>query len=289
MSHRVAVVALTTVVIAGFSAAALSQQVRVPGAEYDSDFPNEKPEPAPRRDLSGIWEPARGPGDAIQATGAKNMPDSGQPQHALPFTPAGLKANLANKPAWGPRMVPSALSNDPQPTCEPQGFPRILLHNYRTAQIFQNPKQVLVAYQFNRKWRNIWTDGRALPTVDDFLEPRWWGYSVGRWQDDYTLVVDSVGMDERTWLDNVGRPHSFEMRVQERYFRRDLKHLDVTVTIDDPVYYSRPWVALDRLPLRLQPDTFDIREMECSPSEFARYTKEFAEPAAGVQDGDVPR
>jgi hypothetical protein len=255
----------------------------VPGAEYDPDFPNEKPGPAPRRDLTGIWEPARGPGDAIQATGAKNHPDTGRPEHALPFTPAGLKANLANKPAWGPRMVPSALSNDPQPTCEPQGWPRIILHNYRTAQILQTPKQVLILYQFNRKWRNIWTDGRSNPKVDDFLEPRFWGYTVGRWQDDYTFVAESVGMDERTWLDNVGRPHSWEARVEERYVRRDAKHIDVTITIDDPTYYSKPWVALDRLPLRLQPDTFDIREMECSPSEFARYTKEFAEPAAGVQ------
>ena len=175
----------------------------------------------------------------------------------------------------------SALSNNPQPTCEPQGWPRIILHNYRTAQIAQTPKQVLILYQFNRKWRNIWTDGRANPKVDDVLEPRWWGYTVGRWQDDYTFVAETVGMDERSWLDNVGRPHSWEARVEERYVRRDLKHIDVTITIDDPTYYSKPWVALDRLPLRLQPDTFDIREMECSPSEFARYTEEFAEPAAG--------
>jgi len=182
-------------------------------------------------------------------------------------------------------MVPSALSNDPQPTCEPQGWPRLILHNYRTSQIFQTPKQVLILYQFNRKWRNIWTDGRANPTVDDVLEPRWWGYTVGRWLDDYTFVAETVGMDERTWLDNVGRPHSWEARVEERYFRRDLKHIEVTITINDPTYYSKPWVALDRLPLRLQPDTFDIREMECSPSEFARYNKEFAEPAAGVTGG----
>ena len=152
----------------------------------------------------------------------------------MPFTPQGLKANLANKPAWGPRAVASAISNDPQPTCEPQGWPRIILHNYRTAQIVQTPKQVLILYQFNRKWRNIWTDGRSNPKVDDFLEPRWWGYSVGRWMDDYTFVSETVGLDERTWLDNVGRPHSFEARIEERYVRRDAVHIDVTITIDDP-------------------------------------------------------
>jgi hypothetical protein len=259
-----------------------SSQVRVPGAVYDFDRPGEKPQPAPRRDLSGIWEPALGAGDAIQATGAKAMPSDGKPEHELPFTREGLAAWMNNKPAWGVTMVPSALSNDPVPLCDPQGFPRILLHNFRTSQIVHTPSQTLVLYQFNHKWRNIWTDGRALPPIDDALEPRWWGYSVGRWEDDYTFVVQTVGLDERTWLDNVGRPHSANLRVEERYRRIDRDHLEMSVTISDPTFYSTPWVALDRLRLRLQSPTFDIREMECSPTETAKYNKEFAAPAAGV-------
>ena len=99
MSHRAAVVGFTAFAIAAWFAVGVAQ-VRVPGAQYDSDFPNEKPGPAPRRDIAGIWEPARGPSDAIQATGARNMPDTGRPEHQLPFTPEGLKAVLANKPAW---------------------------------------------------------------------------------------------------------------------------------------------------------------------------------------------
>jgi hypothetical protein len=283
--------ALVTVAIAGAALSALPSlalsQVRVPGAVYDFDRPNEKPSPAPKRVLSGIWEPAAGPGDAIQATGAKAMPSDGKPEHELPFTPEGLAAWMKNKPAWGVRMVPSALSNDPVPLCDPQGFPRILLHNFRSSQIVQTPNQVLALYQFNHKWRNIWTDGRALPQIDDALEPRWWGYSAGRWEDDYTFVVQTVGLDERTWLDNVGRPHSANLRVEERYRRLDRDHLELTVTIDDPTFYTRPWVALDRLRLRLQPPTFDIREMECSPTETAKYNREFAEPAAGIT-GSTP-
>jgi len=283
-------VAVALVACAGVlaSASVAYTQVRVPGAIYDFDRPDEKPAPAPRRDLSGIWEPALGPGDAIQATGAKAMPSSGKPEHELPFTPEGREAWMKNKPAWGVTMVPSALSNDPVPLCDPQGFPRILLHNFRTSQIVQTANQVLVLYQFNHKWRNIWTDGRALPAIDDALEPRWWGYSAGRWEDDYTFVVQTVGLDERTWLDNVGRPHSFNLRVEERYRRIDRGHLEMTVTLDDPTFYTKPWVALDRLRLRLQAPTFDIREMECSPSETAKYNKEFAEPAAGIDSG-APR
>jgi hypothetical protein len=67
------------------------------------------------------------------------------------------------------------------------------------------PKKVLVLYEFQQVWRTIWTDGRELPKDP---EPRWYGYSVGKWEDDYTFVVQSNGMDERTWLDNGGRQHA---------------------------------------------------------------------------------
>ena len=235
--------------------------------------------PAPRRDLSGIWEPVV---NAIGADGAQNMPSDGRPEHTLPYTSSGQEAFDANKPAWGVTGVPSALSNDPVPLCDPQGFPRIVLHNFRTSQIFQTANQVIILYEFNKKWRVIWTDGRELPELDE-LEPRWWGYSVGRWEDDYTFVAETVGLNESTWLDNAGRPHSSDLRVVERYRRLDHDRLEMTITIDDPTFYTQPWIALDKLPLALQPSNFDIREMECSPSETERYNRLFGDPAAGVE------
>lgn len=288
MSRRVIVAGAASAALLAFAPVAFNQVVRQPGAVYDFDRPNEKPVPAPRRDLSGIWEPALGPGDAIQANGAKAIPSDGKPEHELPFTAKGKAAFLANKPAFGITMVPSALSNDPVPFCDPQGWPRLVLHNFRTSQIVQTPQQVLILYEFNKKWRNIWTDGRALPKIDDSLEPRWWGYSTGRWEDEYTFVAETVGLDDRTWLDNAGRPHSDDMRVIERYRRADRDHLEMTITIDDPTFYTKPWVALDRMRLRLQPPNFDVREMECSPSETATYNKEFAAPAAGIPS-DQPK
>jgi hypothetical protein len=255
-------------------------EVRQPGAKYDFDVKGEKPAPAPRRDISGVWEPAAGPSSGIQANGAQQMPSTGRPEHELPFTPAGRAAFMEHKPTFGVTMVPSALTNDPMPGCDPQGFPRIVLHNYRTARIIQTPENVVILYEFNKKWRTIWTDGRQLAKQPD--EPRWWGYSVGRWMDDYTFAAESNGFDERTWLDNAGRPHSDEMRVQERYRRVDRDHLEMTIVIDDPKFYTKPWTALV-LPLRLQAPSFDIREMECVPSETALYNKLFANPAAGIE------
>jgi hypothetical protein len=176
-------------------------------------------------------------------------------------------------------MVPSALTNDPMPGCDPQGFPRIVLHNFRTSRIIQTPENVVILYEFNKKWRTIWTDGR--PKGSPPPEARFWGYSVGRWVDDYTFVADSNGFDDRTWLDNAGRPHSDAMHVREEYKRTDRDHVVLTIVVDDPKFYTKPWTALI-LPLRLQSPKFDIREMECSPSETALYNKLFANPAAGI-------
>jgi hypothetical protein len=96
---------------------------------------------------------------------------------------------------------------------------------------------------------------------------------VGQWVDDYTLVVQTVGMSEKTWIDNAGRPHSGELKVEERFRRVDHDHLELTVTINDPKMYTQPWLALNKFPLRLQPRGFDIREMYCSPSDIAEYNK----------------
>jgi hypothetical protein len=281
---------LAIIVSVLFSYAMRAQEVaRQPGAVYDFDKKGEKPAPAPKRDLTGVWEPAEGPGAGIHATGAGEMPSDGKPEHALPFTPLGREIFMAHKPTFGVTQVPSALTNDPMPGCNPQGFPRVVLHNFRTSRIIQTPANVVVLYEFNKKWRVIWTDGRQLPKDPeaptwgdpDPPESRWWGYSVGKWTDDYTLVAESNGFDDRTWLDNAGRPNSDALHVIEQYQRMDRDHLEMTITVDDPKMYTKPWVAL-RLRLRLQAPSFDIHEMECAPIETEEYNKEFANPAAGL-------
>jgi len=224
--------------------------------------------PAPRRDLSGIWEVADRM-EGISPTGVKS--------HA-PFTALG--ANIANniyKPGDGPRKVPIGLVNDPLDSCDPAGFPRNLLFELRPFQVVQTSNQLLMLYQYQQVWRVIWKDGRDLPKDPD---PRWYGYSVGKWEDDYTFVVETIGMDERTWLDNAGRPHSDLLHVIERCRRADRDHLEITITIDDPKMYTRPWEAL-RLRERLQKPSFDIHEMECAPMETEAYNKDIADPAVG--------
>jgi hypothetical protein len=276
------------VVVFAVSARAQDDEMRLPGAVYDFDNRDEKPRPAPKHDISGVWEPAAGYNDGVAATGSKAMPSDGKPEHELPYTQEGRKAFLANKPTFGVTQVEAAITNDPMPACNPQGFPRIVLHNFRTSRIVQTPENVLVVYEFNKKWRVIWTDGRQLPKdpqnptwgPPDPPESRWWGYSVGKWVDDYTFVAESNGFDDRTWLDNAGRPHSDLLHVIEQYRRTDRDHLEITITIDDPKMYTKPWEAL-KLRERLQKPSFDIHEMECAPMETDAYNKDIADPGVG--------
>jgi len=292
---------------------AVHAQARLPGARYDADRKGEKPRPAPRRDLSGIWEPASGAGGGIQGKGAlamescrrdkttgryavqQNPPvtDTGyatsdclKPEIEPPYTPLGLQTLRAHKPVEGYRMVPDAVNNDPILACDPGGFPRLLLHNFRTSEILQTPTHMVMLYKFQKRYRTIWTDGRELPgnpeqpawTTADGLPPesRWWGYSVGRWVDDYTFVARTNGFhDDRTWLDNAGLPQSDAMEVEETYHRVDADHVELSIKITDPKMYTRPWVALDKLSLLLQSPSLDIQEMECSPSDQKHYYEIF--------------
>ena len=114
----------------------------------------QKAAPAPRRDLSGIWDVANTM-EGISPQGVKS--------HA-PFTAWGADiANNVYKPGDGPRRVLIARVNDPLDSCDPAGFPRNLLFELRPFQVVQTPDQVLMLYQYLRVWRVIWTDGRELP------------------------------------------------------------------------------------------------------------------------------
>ena len=248
------------------------------GRPVSAPVKGQKPARAPRHDISGIWDPGFDPFRTIGVFGASAMPDDGKPEHELPYTPLGREALNRTKPSNGTRSVLPADTNDPVVYCDPQGMPREDLYELRTTQILQTPVSVVILYQFGKIWRVVWMDGRKLP-VDP--EPRWFGYSVGKWEDDSTFVVQTSGIDERTWIDRAGRPHSSDLRVEERFHRVDHDHLELTVTINDPKMYTKPWVALDKLRFDLQTPNFDVREVLCSPTDLAEYNKLIGNPVSG--------
>ena len=241
------------------SGVTIAQTWNSSGLAPDAFQPSQtKSAPAPGRDLTGTWDAGSGGVSGPGYVGA-------------PFTPWAEQRLKDIKPGNGPRAVTEEYINDPLSImCDPAGFPRVVLYELRPVQIVQTPNQVLMLYMFEKRWRVIWTDGRALPRDQD---PRWYGYSVGGWEDDQTFVVQTIGMDDRTWLDNAGNPHSVDMRVEERYHRINQDTLELTVTIDDPQAYTKPWTPRNKLPLKLMPANTDLMEMICSPTEAAAYKK----------------
>jgi hypothetical protein len=230
----------------------------------------EKRAPAPRHDLDGTWDP--GPTNGI-AAGVK--PDDGIPAHQPPFTPLGLEMLNQHHPTAGFRSTLPGETNDPIDLGDPQGMPREDLYELRVTQIVQFPEKVFVLYTNGRVWRVIWTDGRDFPKNP---EPRWFGYSIGKWVNDTTLLVETRGVDERTWVDHPGRPHSADMVVKEWFHRVDQSHLELSVQINDSKMYTKPWMAMYKLPFDLRPPDFDVREMIYAPTDFQEYNRLVADP-----------
>jgi hypothetical protein len=188
-------------------------------------------------DLSGVWAAA-----GYSANIAKDMKPG-----ELPMTP------------WAEALYQERQAkqskNDPDARCLPTGVPR---RDNAPFKIVQTPTLVLIMYEGNvHSYRQIFLDGRQHPKN---MDKNWWGDSIGHWEGN-ALVVDTAGLNDKTWLDDAGHPHSDQLHVTERYTRLDAGHLSVEFTIDDPVAYSRPWSVTEvsrALPNR------DLREYVCS-------------------------
>jgi hypothetical protein len=217
--------------------------------------------PAPVHDVSGSW--------------AGNLtPERGE----IPsLTPLGqkMKSLMKSEPDFG-----TANSNDPMNTCDPLGVPRNLVFETRGLAFATMPNRIAILHQYQRIWRYAWMDGRALPTkfdTEDGVPSRWYGYSSGHWEGDHTLVIDTVGLNEETWLDKAGNPHSVDAHVQERYERKDHNHMFMTVTVDDPKVFTKPFV-LSKNEYRWIPDQ-EAEEQMCVPSEMIRYRSLISNPS----------
>jgi len=181
--------------------------------------------PAPKAsdgkpDLSGLWR--LGVEIGIGANITAELP------------PADIQPWVA---ALSRRRLEDFGKDDPEITgCRPGG-PRHITRG-GLAKIIQTPGLMVTLYE-DLAYRQIFLDGRQLPPDPN---PNWMGYSVGHWEGD-TLVVETAGFNDRTWLDFAGHGHTEALRMTERYRRRDFGHLDLQVTLDDPKAYAKPWTV----------------------------------------------
>lgn len=230
--------------------------------EYDK-MHNGPGGPAPKRDYTGTWvgpiSAGKGEDPSLTPEGQKRFSDN-RPE--AKFHVAGTNDNFVR-------------------TCDPLGFPRNMIFETRGVSFANMPDRVIILSQYQRAWREVWTDGRQLPknvgaTEKGAPDPRYYGYSVGHWEDDYTFIVDSTGLDENTWLNGAGYPHTVQAHVQERYTRVDHNDLQLTVTVDDAKLYTKPFV-LGKLGFKWLPDQ-QLAEQLCVPSEMIQYLTLIGDP-----------
>ena len=231
--------------------------------------------PAPKRDLAGTWAGASSGANTPRGRGAA----------APPFTPLGKQLNDQIRPLG---IYSPAGTNDPHVRyCDPLGFPRNMNEQLRGMTIATGPDRTFILLMFMNIWREIWTDGRALPTNvggrgRDAHDPTYNGYSVGRWEDDFTFVVETTGMAAETWVARAGFPHSVDARVEERFHRDSKNDLTLTMTMDDPKLYTKTFF-LGEDHFRWIPNQ-KLLDFTCIPSSVQQYIKEMGDPAGSDPD-----
>lgn len=227
--------------------------------------------PAPRLngrpDLSGVWQGERTSArELARVLGNEFNELQIDPQD---FTKEALNVFWDLKPEQVPFTLEGAAANKrleatpdqwPHTQCLPAGIPGDLF--VLSLKILQVPREIVMATEIGSPLRQIYTDGRALPKVP---EPTYMGYSTGKWEGE-TLVVETAGFRDG-WLDGFGHARSEQMRITERYHRRDFGHMNVEFTFNDPKYYTRPFSL--KAAMRLLPDT-DLIEYVCPENEKDR-------------------
>ena len=153
---------------------------------------------------------------------------------------------------------------------------------HSTLEVLETPGRTYMFSEWHHDYRIVYTDGRKLPTPEE-AEPRWNGYSVGAWEGN-TFVVRSLGFDDRTWLDHNGYPHTEDMRLEERYRKLDADTLELTMTITDPEYYSKPFKSDVKVWKIMKDASKEWDEQNyCVPSVENRFNKLIRDGQIGKQ------
>jgi hypothetical protein len=216
-------------------------------------------------DLSGLWQTESAPPELLE----RLIPGSTNGAGEEPLSQYFINIFSDFKPEEEPLLPAAAVlfrqraqnfsKESPLPHCLPEGMPLVEMAP-APYKIIQTPGLTAMLYERDTTFRQVFTDGRKLP---DDPQPSWLGYSAGKWDGD-SLVVDSVGFNDRGWLDARGHTHSEALRLTERFHRLDFGHMELRLTIDDPKTYTKPFTI--NLKQRLLPDT-DLLESFCAENE----------------------
>jgi hypothetical protein len=233
---------------------------RTPGGKPDLTAP------APRAldgkpDLSGAWHVHATPiaemkrifGDNAGVTNVPGMEIDTLSKYALNIFVDWKAQEVPMRATAAEIFRKRATGQEQRGTCLPLGIPASGIVSEAT-KIVQSPRVTIILYESDGTHRQIYTDGHDLPK--EFEQPAWLGYSAGKWVGD-TLVVESSGFNDKTWLDLNGHPHGEALRVVERFHRRDFGHVDVETTFNDPEMYTKPFSIKYTFDLLPDSDVFE--------------------------------
>jgi len=238
------------ILMASLAASGQWLNLQTPGIPRSPDGKPDLSAPTPKTadgkpDLSGIWR-----SDPLEGVNyIQNVARDLQPGEIKPWAAA-----------LSQQRVDNLQKDEPWTRCRPAGLPLLDTAGV-TYRIVQTSGLVVILYEETSTVpRQIFTDGRALPENPN---PTWMGYSVGRWEGD-TLVVDTNGFNDKTWLDANGHPHSESLRLTERFHRVDFGHLDLQITINDPETFTKPFTIVKHPQLRAD---YEMLEYFCIENE----------------------
>jgi hypothetical protein len=207
-------------------------------------------------DLSGVWE----------VVGDRVMPTDGRIRSKYVYDIASDLPGGAPFQPWAKTLHEQRQNGlgvgAPTERCLPHGIPDAMLTRTLPFKIIQTIGVTIILFEEFNNWRQVFTDGRALP-VDP--QPAWVGYSVGSWDGD-TFVIRTSGFNDKSWLDAGGTPHTEALKTTERMKRIDFGHMQIEFTFDDPKTFTKPWSATVKF--NLLPDT-DLLEFHCDNEKWS--------------------
>jgi hypothetical protein len=224
-------------------------------------------------DLSGNWmqdSKRGGIGQSISVSDIGGKLRGKEPD--IPYQPWALQKTLSEVPPTGPDARFDTTTDPWINYCEPPGLIRIYMEPART-RFIQTPDTVYILHEVMQAFRVV----RLNSKHPDDPDPQWWGDSIGWYENGDTLVVDTIGINDKTWLDQLGHPHTDKMHVIERYKRVNANTMELDAIVDDPGAYTKPFPAHRNF--SINPVPFMEHPWGCSVRENQNFFNNLAKPA----------
>ncbi len=239
---RAGVISAGALAAAALFTAVLTAQTPVTPSAADlaqkNFLPIGPPSPLPASkvpDLSGDWALGLGGiGQSLSAADPGGRMRGKEPD--IPYKPWALGYTMAQVPPTGPDAKYETNTDPAIHYCEPLGLGRIYMYPAKT-KFIQTPDAVYILHELGPAFRLVWLNAKH----PDDPDPQYWGHSIGWYENGDTLVVDTIGTNDKSWLDQLGHPHTESLHFIERYKKVDDKTLQLDMTVDDPAAYTAPW------------------------------------------------